>query len=469
MPGALRASAASRPPLKVTLVCQASLLVETRGVRILSDPWYEGRIYGDAWELCPAPPAWPEVGRLDAIYLSHAHPDHFHVPTLRRLLPAVGADVAVLVPQLVFPVMRDALSSLGYRNVVEMAPGRAFDFKGVRLFCQQYRFNDSLLVVEGDETLVNLNDCPVRGATLRDLARRFPRIDSVFAQYAVAQAYPFAYESATGDWDAGDLIERFDAYARVLKPRHMVPFASFVRFCHPDNAHMNAHRTTLDALVARSASRLTVLYPGDALLGDAVARAPGSAERYREAVAQGAATAPAGAPARAELERRLPDFLAGLRRDVPSFLSKRVPRAAFVFGDAPGGVVLDLAAGTFAFADALPFATSPDTPLAYALSTRTLLEAVSSPWGWSNLQIGAKFRARVEPGWEAREYAFWAVPMLGLEGYLRLASGWFWQPRSLAIAWGRRTEIFEYLRRAFGGSFVSDVVRSKADYEAPPS
>jgi UDP-MurNAc hydroxylase len=139
MPGALRASAASGSSLKVTLVCQASLLLETRGVRILSDPWYEGRIYGDAWELCPAPPGWPDVGRLDAIYLSHAHPDHFHVPTLRRLLPAVGADVAVLVPQLVFPVMRDALASLGYRNVVEMAPGRAFDFRGVRLFCSSSR------------------------------------------------------------------------------------------------------------------------------------------------------------------------------------------------------------------------------------------------------------------------------------------------------------------------------------------
>ena len=31
---------------------------------------------------------------------------------------------------------------------------------------------------------------------------------------------------------------------------------------------------------------------------------------------------------------------------------------------------------------------------------------------------------------------------------------------------GRRTEILEYARRALTGSFMSDVVRSKADYQA---
>jgi hypothetical protein len=56
--------------------------------------------------------------------------------------------------------------------------------------------------------------------------------------------------------------------------------------------------------------------------------------------------------------------------------------------------------------------------------------------------------------------------MLGLEGYLRLSSLWFLRPRSLRVAWGRRAEILEYARRALTGSFMSDVVRSKADYQA---
>lgn len=435
-------------------------------MRILSDPWYDGRVYGDAWELCPPPAEWPELHQLDAIYVSHAHPDHFHLPTLRRLRPVVGADTTVFIPKLFFPVMRDALRQIGFRKVVEMVPGRSFTFKGVTLWCQQFRFNDSLLVIQGDETLVNLNDCPVRGSTLRALARRFPAVDYVFAQHSVAQAYPFAYEIGAADWDDRDLIERFDSYARVLKPRHMVPFAGFIRFCHQDNAHMNRHRTTLADLQARSAAELTVLYPGDRIEQGTTTRGANSKERYEQAVALEDG-APGGSATLAELKEKLPAFLAGLRNNVPRLLRKRVPPARFVFNDAPGGVRLDLGADTFAFVDELPFAASPDAPLAYAMSTRTLLEAVSSPWGWSNLQIGAKFRAKVQPGWEGREYWFWIVPMLGLEGYLRWWSFWFLGPRSLQVVWGRRAEFSDYLRRLLSGSFMSDVVRSKTDY-APP-
>ncbi len=449
--------------MKITLVSHASLLVESRGVRILSDPWYQGRIYGDAWELSPPPASLPDLAGLDAIYLSHAHPDHFHVPTLKSLLPATGADVAVLVPKLIFPVMRDALRAIGFRNVKEIAPGGSLALAGVRVSCQQFRFNDSLLVIQADETLVNLNDCPVRGRTLQALAERFPQVDYVFAQFSVAQALPYAYEPARPDGDETDLVERFDGYARALRPRHMVPFASFVRFCHADNLFMNAHATTLERLSARSTSPLTVLYPGDSIEAGRVTRAPSSRERYEQALTDEGAVAPAPVEW-SGLERQLAGFLAGLRSLIPTVLRKRIPPALFVFADAPGGVRLDLAALRFERVEEAAFATSTDVPLAYRLAMSTLAEAVSSPWGWSNLQIGAKFRARVEPGCEGRESLFWMLPMLGLEGYLRFTSPWFLRPRTLGVAWGRRRELLEYAARALRGSFMSDVVRRKGDY-----
>ncbi len=60
-------------------------------------------------------------------------------------------------------------------------------------------------------------------------------------------------------------MHRFDSFARALRPKHMIPFASFVRFCNADNAHMNEHKMTLQELQEVSTVPLTVLYPGDSI------------------------------------------------------------------------------------------------------------------------------------------------------------------------------------------------------------
>lgn len=451
--------------MKVTLVSHASILVETRGVRILSDPWYDGRIYGDAWELAPAPPVLPDLAGLDAIHLSHAHPDHFHVPTLKRLLPLAGAGVPVLVPKLPFPEMRDALHSIGFTDVREMAPGASFELKGVRLHCQQFRFNDSFLVIEGDETLVNLNDCPVRGRTLAEIARRFPQVDYLFAQFSFAQALPHAYDPPPAEGGQADLIARLDGYAHALRPKHLVPFASFVRFCHQDNAYMNAHAITIDDLRARSAAPLAVLYPGDSIEAGRIAASPGHREGYERTLADRTSVS-SPSVSREEMDPLLDAFVQRMKRAIPGLMRRKIPAARFVFNDAPGAIRLDLAGLRWERREDAAFVTFPEEPLAYRLSTSTLREAVTSKWGWSNLQIGAKFRARIEPGWEGRESWFWMLPMLGLEGYLDWRSLWFLRPRVLGVAWGRRTEVLEYARRIVTGTFMSDVVRRKADYGA---
>jgi hypothetical protein len=452
--------------VKVRLISQASLLVESRGVRILSDPWYSERVYGDAWELCPAPPEVPDFGRLDALFVSHAHPDHLNPPTLRRILERAGPGIPVFVPKLFFGGLRDTLRSLGFADVREMTPGRGFEFRGLTLYSQQFRMDDSLLVVQGDETLVNLNDCPVRGATLRALARRFPRPEYVFAQFSVAQAYPYSYLEARPDWDKDDLIRRFASYELAFQPRCMVPFASLVRFCHQDNRHMNEHRTTLDELQGKGLESLTVLHPGDSIEAGRPARDPGGRQRYLQGLAL-EDFVPRRSVAVAAIREPLQAFLAGLRHKVPGRLLGKMPPVRIVFNDVPQGLQLDFAAAThatFSHDPSTPLATSPREPIVYALSTATFLEAVSNPWGWADLQIGAKFRARVEPGFEAREYWVWAMPILAAAGYLPARTLWFLRPRSLAVAWGRRLEILDYLRRWRRGSFMADVVRSKADY-----
>jgi hypothetical protein len=444
--------------MKITLVSHASLLVETRGITILTDPWYEGRIYNNAWELCPPPRTVPDYQRLDAVFVSHAHPDHFEPRTLEKILAARGPDLPIFVARFFRDTMRQELRRIGFRRIIEMVPGREFEaFPGVRFYSQQFRLDDSLLVIQGDQTLVNINDTPLRGSTLRDLARRY-RADYVTAQFAIAQGYPYCYEGIEPDFTRADLVRRFDSFAAVLKPRHMIPFASFVRFCNSDNAHMNQHKMTLDELQRVSSSRLTILYPGDTIDAGVLLADPDNRRHFDAAQASTAAESDRRVIPMNDLDAAVQQFVRRLRASAPRFLRRKLPAFALMPTDQGEGFRMAADGAT-----RHPVASLAEDPVVYRLASEVMLDAVRHDWGWSDLSIGARFRAKVAAGHEAQEVWFWIIPMLAGEGYLRLWNLWFLRPRSLRIWWGRRLEIWDYLRSLARGSFISQVVRKKTE------
>ena len=320
--------------MKITLVSHASLLVETNGIRLLTDPWYSGEIYCRAWELCPPPPALPHFSRLDALFISHAHPDHYHIPTLECIRAARGTDLPIFVAKFFHGVIARDLRQMGFKRVIEMRPGHEFSpFPNVRFFSQQYRMDDSLLVMrgDGDETLVNINDTPLRGSTLSDLRSRYPNPEYCAAQFAIAQGYQYCYDDIVPDFNRNDLLRRFESFAAALEPRRMIPFASYVRFCHQDNAHMNRHKMTLEELLRVTTTRLTVLYPGDSIECGRVSHDPANRRHFDAA----------HRPERLITEREripitIPDrqmevFVRKLASRVPRPVRRKLPRFAFIW------------------------------------------------------------------------------------------------------------------------------------------
>ena len=445
--------------MKITLVSHASLLIETNGVRILTDPWYSGRIYRDACELCPPPFEIPDFAAVDAVFISHAHPDHYHMPTLERIRDVRGPGIPIFVAKFFHGTIGRDLRGMGFTHVTEMRPGAEIrPFERVRLFSQQFRMDDSLLVVsgDGDETLVNINDAPLRGSTLTDLARRYPRIEYCAAQFAIAQGYPYCYDNVVADFDRTDLMRRFETFASVLKPAHMIPFASFVRFCNADNAHMNAHKMSLSELQRLSRTPLTVLYPGESIAEGIIHRIEGAERHFMIAQARTGVVAERDVIPIQELDAHMTAFVERLAGRVPRVIRRKLPPFAFILTDQNWGyrVAEDRAVR-------LPLAELRDEPIQYRLASEVLADAVQHDWGWADLSIGARFRAHVAPRWAAREIWFWIIPMLGGEGYLTLRTFWFLRPRALQVWWGRRLEVLDYLRNVLSGRFMSQVVRKK--------
>jgi L-ascorbate metabolism protein UlaG (beta-lactamase superfamily) len=70
-------------PVRLTWLGHATVLIETGGRRFLTDPFLRDRLgplrrHGPAVDL-------KAIGRIDAVLLSHAHPDHFDRMSLRAL------------------------------------------------------------------------------------------------------------------------------------------------------------------------------------------------------------------------------------------------------------------------------------------------------------------------------------------------------------------------------------------------
>jgi len=108
------------PAGRVTWLGHATALLEVDGARLLTDPVLRPRV-GHLRRLTPVP---ADPGRLDAILVSHAHHDHLHLPSIRRLDPAA--------PVLAAPGAARALRWSG-RTVHELVPGDELEIAGVRV------------------------------------------------------------------------------------------------------------------------------------------------------------------------------------------------------------------------------------------------------------------------------------------------------------------------------------------------
>jgi L-ascorbate metabolism protein UlaG (beta-lactamase superfamily) len=108
--------------LRITYVGHATVLIELAGVRILTDPMLRSRLLLFIRRHAPEPER--TVTRdLDAVLVSHLHPDHLDFPSLR------GVDRTTLI---VVPAGGGGmLARRGFSNVVELRPGETANVSSV--------------------------------------------------------------------------------------------------------------------------------------------------------------------------------------------------------------------------------------------------------------------------------------------------------------------------------------------------
>jgi len=219
---------------------------------LATDPWLLGSVYWRSWWLQHYPSAdeidW--LAKSACIYITHEHPDHFHMPSIRRL----GPGPAYIFPRLAECGYLDHMAHQGYRaEAVAPLQWRAIA-DGVSILSIPMWNDDSLLLIDTPAALImNLNDAKPLPPVLRAIRRMADHI-------AKPRVLLCSYSPAS-------LVNSFvdDSGIVSLKPpRHYVnyvcrlcdrisaecymPFASQAIFNRADSRWANDHRTTWDHL-----------------------------------------------------------------------------------------------------------------------------------------------------------------------------------------------------------------------------
>jgi CMP-N-acetylneuraminate monooxygenase len=109
-------------PLKIDVHSHATLELNYRETSIIFDPWLEGPAYYGAWHLYPKPVVTAGNLRVDAIVITHPHPDHFHIPTLQKM----DKSVPIYFPQYPSQLIEEGLAELGFSNQNPVFWGETF-------------------------------------------------------------------------------------------------------------------------------------------------------------------------------------------------------------------------------------------------------------------------------------------------------------------------------------------------------
>jgi hypothetical protein len=460
--------------MRLTYLAHASLLVESEGLRLVTDPWLTGPTYLGAWWHFPEPAATPEsLGPVDAIYLTHEHVDHFHLPSLRRFAPTTP----ILIGKFFSQRFRRALERLGFSDVRELPHGVEVTPGGLRVTSYQSRADDTAVVLADREgTVLNLNDSLLRGRALEQILERHGKIDLLAASFANAEAYPIVYDledpSERPDWDDEQRFDGFLDKVRAVDPAAFTPFASMFCFLSEELFGLNPRIVAPTRLLERAAREVSAvglpMKPGDVWTParghervsdvrweDKPALLRAAAERHRaELDAQAAAeVVPGGQEA---LRAAFASFFTAFIARVPWPLKRRLDLEVCFDTGAGDPLWLRLARGRLSL-DAPP---SDDGWDARVTTTPWVLwRALTGQDTWQSFGISCRFRVALRPRVRAREVLFWMLLYLDDLGYLAPSS--LLTPRALGVLARRHRELGAYAVELLGGTFVSRSLRGK--------
>lgn len=213
--------------MRIDYLNHASVIFKSGGVSLLCDPWFSGTAFAGGWGLqYDNPDALPKAKSCTHLWVSHFHPDHLHMPTLKQLA-GLAPDIIALANDSANFHISEALQRAGFKNIVPLYERTKLPLtSGVEVTRFPTAGIDNMLLVETPEgTILNYNDCHLPIDALKLLLRKIGRVDILLNNYN--HAIKFMDNPRRSDEEIrSELKTNFKKVVDTIDPKWVIPFAS---------------------------------------------------------------------------------------------------------------------------------------------------------------------------------------------------------------------------------------------------
>ena len=260
----------------ITFVNHASVIFSYKDIKLITDPWIFGSAFNNGWNLLSESKLKiNDFENITHIWFSHEHPDHFHPMVLNKIPENLRKNITILFQDTLDHRVAKKCKQLKFKNIIEMNPNNFISLSDeFKIKCVPNGTYDSWFYAKiGKKKILNINDCMVDSAQQAKIIKKIVgEVDILLTQ--------FGYASWVGDPEDVELrknasmekLKRIEIQAKFFQPKFIIPFASFVRFCHKDNYYMNDQMNKIEDvenfIEKNTNSSPVVLYPGDEWSGE---------------------------------------------------------------------------------------------------------------------------------------------------------------------------------------------------------
>lgn len=229
----------------IQFINHASFVVSNGNKSILTDPWYNGSVFNNSWNLLyenDKKDIEEIIESIDYIWISHEHPDHFSIPFFKNFKNIIQKkNIKILFQETYDKRVIKFLKNNKY-DVIELKHNSIFFIDNkFQIKIVKYGIYDSAIIFDIEsKKIFNLNDCPIRSKKeLLNFKKYHGECDILLSQFSYAAWKGEEKEIEKRVSAAKEKINTLNAQIEVLQPKFYIPIASLIWFSHIDNFFMN--------------------------------------------------------------------------------------------------------------------------------------------------------------------------------------------------------------------------------------